>query len=159
MPASLKVSRQGATAKGLKKLLKVAGEKQRVKVGILEGTGVHPNSNGALISEIAFWNEFGTHEETIEAIPARPFLRPGIRDAHDIIRKIYVEGFKALVRGDISVTRFNSLIGMAGANEVRKKITAVGSPKNAPSTIKQKGSSNPLVDTGALRQHITWRIV
>ena len=30
-----------------------------VKVGVLAGTGAHPNSKGTSIAEIAFYNEFG----------------------------------------------------------------------------------------------------
>ncbi len=34
-------------------------------------------------------------------------------------------------------------------------IKDVKSPSNAASTIKQKGSANPLIDTGNMRQAVT----
>ena len=43
--------------------------------------------------------------------------------------------------------------------DIQEQITDISSPPNAPSTIQQKGSSNPLIDTGGLRQRITYRVV
>jgi hypothetical protein len=154
--ARMKLTRK-TKGKGLSEALTMGEGATTLKVGILMGTGVHPESKtGATIAEIAFWNEFGTHEETIEAIPARPFLRTGIRDARDTITKIISLGFKQMALGNMTADTLNKLIGEAAVAAIQNKITSLSSPPNASSTIRAKGSSNPLIDTGAMKQHITW---
>jgi hypothetical protein len=44
-------------------------------------------------------------------------------------------------------------------NDVRKAIRDLDSPPNAESTIKAKGSSNPLIDTGQMINSIRWEYV
>jgi len=41
---------------------------------------------------------------------------------------------------------------------VQEYMTNLKSPANAPSTIKRKGSANPLIDTGQQRQSVTYSI-
>ena len=42
--------------------------------------------------------------------------------------------------------------------DVQRKIVALKDPPNAPSTIAKKGSANPLIDTGRLRQSIDFEV-
>ncbi len=63
---------------------------------------------------------------------------------------------KNVLRRKMSSTQGLGLLGEKAKSDVQKKITLISSPPNEPSTRKQKGSSNPLIDTGALRQHINW---
>ncbi len=52
-------------------------------------------------------------------------------------------------------------LGQLGAffkGKVQKKMVDLSTPANAPSTIKAKGSSNPLIDTGFLRQSIKEKV-
>lgn len=128
-----------------------------VKVGILSGTGEHPKAkHGQTIAEVGWWNEFGTHEEGLEAIPARPFLRTGLQENLPRYRGL----FGTLI-GNVLLRRITNdqavfVIGSTAVADVQAKIVSLRSPPNAPSTRKRKGSSNPLIDTGALRQHINW---
>lgn len=84
-------------------------------------------------------------------IPPRPFLDVGVmsgRDDYVRIMKEYPDDPR----------RCLELIGMTAAAKVQQYMTNLQSPPNAPSTIKKKGSSNPLINNGALRQSITYSI-
>lgn len=94
-------------------------------------------------------NQFGT-----EHIPARPWLDKGVEAGAEKITKTAIELFK---RGE-DPRRVMDALGAVAAGEVQQYITDLDSPPNAPSTVKCKGSSNPLIDTGALRQSITYEV-
>jgi hypothetical protein len=49
-------------------------------------------------------------------------------------------------------------LGAFGAAKIQDQIASNMPPPNAPSTIAQKGSSGTLIDTGRLRQSITWAL-
>ncbi len=49
-------------------------------------------------------------------------------------------------------------MGAFAAGGVQTYMTELKTPPNSAYTIEQKGSSNPLIDTGALRASITWKI-
>jgi hypothetical protein len=126
-----------------------------VKVGILSGTGEHPNaSHGETVAEIAWWNEFGTRN-----IDERPFLRTGLREKLPRYRGILASGLKQIVVGRARPDQILGILGVAAAADVQAKIVSVSSPANAQSTKDRKGSSSPLQDTGALKQHISWEIL
>lgn len=63
------------------------------------------------------------------------------------------------LRGDADMSKTLDAIGAVTAGEVQQYMTDLKTPPNAPYTIQQKGSSNPLIDTGALRASVTWKIV
>jgi hypothetical protein len=49
-------------------------------------------------------------------------------------------------------------MGQLAEGHVKQEITDLRTPPNAESTIRAKGSDNPLIDTGALRQSIRYVI-
>lgn len=87
-------------------------------------------------------------------IPARPWLNPGVDSGTQEYLKI-IE--RALETGE-PLDRALNQIGVVAVGMVQKYMTDLKSPPNAPSTIKAKGSSNPLIDSGALRQSVTYKI-
>lgn len=128
-----------------------------VKVGILSGTGEHPKSKrGTTIAEIYWYNEFGTHEEGLRAIPPRPSLRTGLQENIPRYRGLFKTLIKNVLLRRITTDQAVFVIGETAVADVKAKIISLRDPPNADLTIKLKKSSNPLVDTGALRQHINW---
>ena len=89
-------------------------------------------------AEKAFYNHFGT-----EDIPPRPFLQFDQDKAAKLVRKAIVSD------GDTV-----SLIKVGLTAMIQENIVDLRTPANAESTIKKKGSSNPLIDTGAMRQAV-----
>ena len=117
-------------------------------VGVHEGAGVHPNGDGETFAEIAIKNHFGSGN-----IPARPFLDVGVES---VITKINRAVEVELTKGNPD----KALEQMArlAVGGVQTYMTDLQTPPNAPYTIAKKGSSNPLIDTGALRANITSEI-
>ena len=143
--------------------------RQEVLVGIpgdtasRKTTGTRtPISNAA----IGFINEYGSPALNI---PARPFLQPGINNAMPaIIARLRAGAVKALsLLPDPELgTRTLMGAGLLAQNSVRAVITAVIPPPLAASTIRARRTRKvaprtgtvPLLDTGALRQAVTYTI-
>ena len=119
-----------------------------VTVGVHEGAGIHPKSEGETFAEIAIKNHFGSGN-----IPARPFLDVGVET---VIPEIKRACESELAKGN--PIKALERMGRIAVGGVQKYMTDLQYPPNAPYTIKQKGSSNPLIDTGALRANITSEI-
>ena len=145
---SVKVQRRGG--KKLQRLLREAGKGgvSGVKVGFFSTAKYQ---DGTPVAAVAAWNEFGT-----ETIPERPFFRRALAEAEDGIIRVLKAGLdtKKMVVGE-------QLAGRVGAHvqgKIRDSITALKEPPNAPETVRRKGSSNPLLDTGTLRNSVDWEV-
>jgi hypothetical protein len=125
-----------------------------VKVGLPKGSGTHGPS-GMPVVELGAIHEFGSGDNRI---PERPFLRGTIkakrREHNELIRRLG----RAVMTGRESPQIALTKLGMRAAADVQEQIADGVPPPNAPSTIRKKGSSTPLIDTGALRQAITHQV-
>ena len=54
--------------------------------------------------------------------------------------------------------REGNLIGAYAADVIQQRIVDLKDPPNSPITILLKGSSNPLIDQGHMRQSVTWEV-
>lgn len=135
---------------------KLAVAQPYVKAGVL-GKG-RKRSDGRTNAEIAIFNEFGTIKN-----PPRPFVAPSFRRW----RETYVTQFVRLTGGPSAwaskakILQALSLIGLRMAADMKNFIT-MGSPvppPNSPFTVKAKGSSRTLVDSGAMVNSITSQVV
>jgi hypothetical protein len=61
--------------------------------------------------------------------------------------------------GRLSEDAALGLLGTKAVGEIQKRMARGIKPDNAPSTIAAKGSSTPLIDTGRLRQSVTYAVV
>lgn len=99
--------------------------------------------------------ELGTTVPHTVSIPARPWLNPGVNSGNLEYLKI-IE--KAAANGQPLDLTLNK-IGVTAVGLVQKYMIDLRSPPNAASTIKKKGSSNPLIgETSSLLQSITYKI-
>ena len=98
--------------------------------------------------------ELGTTGPHTISIPARPWLNPGVATGNLEYLSI-IE--KAAAKGEPLDMTLNK-IGVTAVGLVQKYMTDLRTPPNAASTIKKKGSSNPLIDSGALRQSVSYKI-
>ena len=108
--------------------------------------------DGTPVAQVAAINEFGAG-----AIPERPFFRQAMAGAK---RDLTPKTLAALRRGPgMVVDRAEAgRIGLFLVDRLQVSITTLRSPPNAPSTVKAKGSSNPLIDTAFMRNSATWRV-
>ncbi|NMB25460.1 MAG: hypothetical protein GX986_08015 [Firmicutes bacterium] len=59
----------------------------------------------------------------------------------------------------LPVQTFFETIGDYIVGQLKEYVTQVSSPPNHPFTVAAKGSSQPLIDTGRMRDAITHRVV
>lgn len=132
-----------------------------ITVGIHEDAGMHktePGEKPRTMAEVGALNNYGDPHNTLNGrrapVPARPFLIPGVESAIPDIIDAVAEALAE--HRDLNQTL--DVIGAFAAGGVQTYMTELKNPPNSTYTIEQKGSSNPLIDTGALRASITWKI-
>lgn len=100
-----------------------------------------------------------TNGSPVNGIPARPVLEPAIEQPEvlDAIAEALRAASLAALDGDASGAEAGlEQAGTRGENAAKEYFTRANNwPPNAPATIARKGSSRPLIDTGAMRQAIT----
>lgn len=91
-------------------------------------------------------------------IPERSFIRSGFDDKESKIRNTANKYLEQVLGMELSADAFFNTLGEYIVGQLQEYMTDLRIPPNHPFTIEQKGSSNPLIDTGRLRQSITYRI-
>jgi hypothetical protein len=131
-----------------KRLASIEGAKAGFKITI----GVHEDA-GSDIVQVAEWNEFGT-----ERSPARPTITAWADSkGQAALARVRDETAAAIKAGKSSVQRADQL-AQVFAGEIQGMISAGVPPPNAPSTVRQKGSSIPLIASGQFRASIRGRV-
>ena len=147
---NVKVQRRGG--KKLERLLREAakGGVSGVRVGFFSTAKYQ---DGTPVAAVAAKNEFGTGDGRI---PERRFFRRALAEAEDGILDVLKTGIdpERMVVDD----RLAGRVGARVAGEVMESITTLKEPPNAPETIANKGSSNPLIDTGMMRASVGWTV-
>jgi len=133
-----------------KKLFKALEElaKLEVRVGFQKGEATA--DNGTDIADIAMWNEVGTVH-----IPPRPFMRNSVDSNEGVIKGNCLKVAEAVVNG-MSAEQALDILGNMQKGLIQDSIESGGYTPNAPSTIRKKGSSTPLIDTGLMRQSVNY---
>lgn len=169
----------------LKKISQMLGKHYTVKIGINAKDNVPVSENmdlagigavqeyGAKINVTPKMRVFLRHNLGINLkktttqinIPARSWLYEPIKDKG--FRKLIFEFigdqelFEEYADKDI-MKQLANLIGEAGLLQIHKAFENSGIngewASNSPATIKKKGSSKPLIDTGRLRGSITYEV-
>lgn len=126
---------------------RITGPKQ-VKVGFPAG------KVSTAVVDRAIWNHYGTSR----GIPARPFLLNAIRKNRSEYLRFLKSSGARILRGEMTLETAMRQLGIMAQGDIQQEITDLRTPPNAPSTIAQKGSSNPLIDTGEMRSKVTWQV-
>lgn len=98
------------------------------------------------------------HEYGGGTVPARPMIRPVVDRGREEYRALARRAWGALLRGEVSVAGALQAIGARVATDLKKWITSGDHLPLAKSTIDRKGSSRPLIDTGAMRDQVEARV-
>lgn len=129
---------------------------KQVRVGLKRGKkGKRHNGmpSKADLVEIALYNELGT-----STIPARPFFAQTVQVHEEEIREAAVSEAEKVLRGNEKAQQAFREIGTDVQKKVQKRIDEGQFVPNAPSTIKRKGHDHPLIDTGTMRDSISYTI-
>lgn len=90
-------------------------------------------------------------------IPERAFLRTGYDEAKGDVLEHARQMMADVIDGTMSEDALFKAVGMELADAIKDYARDLDSPPNHPFTTENKGSSNPLVDTGDMIGSITWR--
>lgn len=123
-----------------------------LRVGFLEGATypAKPHAKSLNVATVAFWNEFGT----INA-PPRPFFRRMIAAKSPRWGEALAKIAKA---SGYNSKRTLALMGTGIKDQLVKSIVDFTTPPLAPSTIKRKGFSKPLIDTGVMQRSVDFEV-
>lgn len=143
---SLRIERRGDAAKRIGMILEGMQGPRRVKAGFPSG-----QAGGDIVMR-AVWQEFGTTR-----IPERPFIRNAMTANLSGYRDLARSSAEQIIAGSMTMRRALERMGIKAQGDIQKEMPGTP-PPNAPSTIRQKGSSMTLVDSGQLRQSVSWVI-
>lgn len=111
--------------------------------------------DGVPLLLIASANEFGTSDGHV---PERSYIRSTV----DERRATYLATLSKIVGDEVDgkqlAVKGLDRLGVRAVADVQRKITSLKEPPNTAGTIRKKGSSNPLIDTGRLRQSIAYEV-
>ena len=123
-----------------------------VNVGVPAGP---KEKDGTPVAMIAAVHEFGSPSQ---GIPERPFLRVAVqRNRQKYVRLNRINLVKML-RGQATVDQALGQLGEMAKGDVQTEIRSGDFAPLKPATIKRKGSSRPLIDTGQMVQSIAWEL-
>ena len=132
----------------------VAGlsEPTSIAVGVL-ARDAQTEDGAVTVLDVGTWNEFGT-----VGIPSRSFIRDWVdgnrKRAQGILKKL----LQRVIAGELTEDAALEQFGAWAKGEIQARIARGVPPPNAASTVKRKGSSTPLIDTGILRSSIDYEV-
>lgn len=123
-------------------------QKMEIHVGFQSGES--PYEGGADLAEIAAYNEYGTSD-----MPARPFMQQSWENHEADLKKVCQQANNIIANGG-TAEEACKVIGVAGVGFIQQGIVEGVFEPNAPSTVAKKGSAQPLIDTGHMRQSVNY---
>lgn len=120
-----------------------------------EKTEREGNSESITNSELMFIH---TNGSPIRNIPKRPTIEPTIEENKERISEMFKKAVNQVLANRSDGRADLEKIGLWTVNKIKAKFGSDELAPNAPSTIAQKGDNNPLIDTGQLRNSITYVI-
>lgn len=123
--------------------------------GLYVVVGITGDKGSDLVT-IGAYNEYGSEDG--KHPPKRSFLRSTYDEGKEKYVAMVAKGLDDSLAGKGTLRRALDLAGLKLSNDVKLKIRRGILPENAAITIKRKGSSKPLVDTGRLLQSISHEI-
>lgn len=122
-----------------------------ITVGVHSAEGGNTHSEGLTVGDIASIHEFGA---PAAGIPQRSFIRGWFDERQEFIASTLRAQFKAVVDGKRPIEQAAERVALAFEGDVKQRILENIPPPLSPRTVKRKGSSLALVDTGQLRNAI-----
>ncbi len=120
-----------------------------VEVGFFYGDGKY--KSGRNVSTVARYNDKGNKNKNI---PKREFMIPAGNKASNKVINTSIYG----IAGGMEEKQVLQRAGKLFVGAIQREITELQEPPNALSTIRRKGSSNPLIDTGLMRSKVMYKL-
>lgn len=136
----------------IEKVLQKMAKAPHVAIGILQDAAVADNFS---IVDLALVHEFGSKDGHI---PQRSFIRSTCdakRNEHIKLADILQS---KIIEGKLNIRQALGQLGEVVEKDMVQTLNHGLSPSLKPTTIKRKGSSKPLIDTGRLKGSIKHEI-
>ena len=114
--------------------------------------------DGTPVALVAAVQEFGARgKKGRPNIPERPFFRNALKEGLPDIERLFRQSIdpKRMVISKETAAK----AGLVMQSKIQNSIRNLRTPENAPATIERKGSSNPLIDTGLMRESASFQVV
>ncbi len=134
---------------GANALLRRMRKEATVKVGIIGSKAAEATITGDTVVEIATIHQFGL------GVEARPFITQPVDQNESQIKRGLRRQAEQIARGRMTVEQALDRVGLFVVGLMQDAISGRQYKANKPSTVRRKGSSTPLVNTGQLRSSIT----
>lgn len=139
----------------------------RVVIGLPRDSAPYPD--GTSVIQVGVDHEFGSETArtytsprgntiTVSGVPERSFMRSTAKDKRKEWTELVKKNISMIIKKEGDVKSVLSRIGLVAASDVKKKIVEINDPPNSPQVVEDKGSSNPLIDTGHLVGQITHEV-
>ena len=148
---SMTIEKDELTPEG-KAFEKALDELKDLEVVIGYQAGQASEANGVDMVDVAMWNELGTSRS-----PSRPFMRDSVDKHRNEIQSFMDKTAQSVVRG-MNGKEALQQIGIFHKDLIQNEIKTGSFKANAEATIKKKGSSKPLIDTGHMRQSVNFEV-
>ncbi|RIY41953.1 hypothetical protein [Neopusillimonas maritima] len=134
-----------ATKRALKKEIDKLRTPHYALVGIHQSGGM-VKDEPMTVATLGAIQHFGN-----ENIPARRWLDTGAETG----TKEYLDTIREGIEEGLDSRQIMARVGVEAEGAIKQYITDLDTPPNNASTVKRKGSSNPLIDTGNMRASVT----
>ena len=104
---------------------------------------------------VAAVNNFGSLDGHV---PRRPYMELGADKSHEYTAPMLPGLIRKINALQMTKTEALKILGPVAVGQHQAAIVELQDPPNAASTIERKQSDNPLIDTGLLRQSITFNV-
>ena len=143
--------------KGMQKILSELKKLDEfvVKAGILSSSG---SVDGVSIVQYATWNENGVMGKNGWKIPPRPFIKGWANTKKEEIKTVLKTLYEKVASGKMTCDIAIKTLGSYAKSGIQEYIVKGDFKPNANYTIRKKGSSKPLIDTGAMRKAVAFEI-
>jgi hypothetical protein len=132
-----------------------SGEGWTLEVGVLDAdqhVGKDGRDQPVTVADVAAFHEFGL------GVPQRSFIGAWFDENEQKLQGLAKRRVTAFLDGSEGKEEILSQVGSFCVGGIQARMAAGIPPELAPATIKAKGSSTPLIDTGQLRTSITFRV-
>ena len=143
--------------KRLKEVMKRAEQLNQLQLvaGIPNDETSREDSGEITNAELGIIHEWGAPEK---GIPERSFMRSTMSEEMENLGRLSKTQIALCLEGNISPHDVFATIGAYLQGKIVDKITDGEFVPNNENTVKRKGSSKPLIDTGQLRASITYEV-
>lgn len=148
MKSKVKIKRSPENAiKELNAIAKRMSGPNTVKVGLPKGSNDYPD--GISVIMVGAVHEFGS---PVNNVPQRSFLRSTVQEKRREYKQMFSKLADKMISGKMTMLNALQLIGLKVQSDVQQKI---GEGIDPPLQYRE---GTPLIDTGHLRQSITYQV-